>query len=170
VLERRLPALHGAVREDLVSGIDLAPTALALAGIDPPASMQGQDAFAPDFSREYVVAARDRCDYTVDRIRAVVTDRYKYVRNFTPDRPYLQPQYRDGREYMTVLRDLHERGELDEVQSRFVREERPAEELYDLRADPHETANLVGSTEREHREALGELRTILQIIVVSVTY
>jgi len=85
----RVPAIaagpgvpSGEARPDLVSGIDIGPTSLALAGIDVPGHMQGADAFAPAFSREYVVAARDRCDYTVDRIRAVVTDRYKYIRNF----------------------------------------------------------------------------------------
>ena len=152
---------EGAVREDLVSGIDIGATALALAGIDVPRHMQGRDAFAPDFHRDYVIAARDRCDYTIDRIRAVVTQRYKYIRNFMTDRPYLQPQYRDDREYMTVLKELYERGELDEVQARFVREDRPAEELYDLREDPHETRNLVHSPERDHQEALGTLRTAL---------
>ncbi|MFB6173868.1 MAG: sulfatase, partial [Halobacteriales archaeon] len=97
------PGIPSVERDDLVSGIDIGPTSLAAAGIDVPREMQGADAFDPDVHREYVVAARDRCDYTIDRIRAVVTDRYKYIRNFMTDRPYLQPQYRDGREYMTVL-------------------------------------------------------------------
>jgi len=157
---------EGAVREDLVSGIDVGPTVLSLAGIDVPSGMQGEDAFAPGFHREFVVAARDRCDYTIDRIRAVVTDRYKYIRNFMPDRPYLQPQYRDGREYMTVLKELYEAGELDAVQSRFVGDDRPAEELYDLHEDPHETENLVASPERDHQQALGELRTHLHRWIV----
>jgi len=67
---------------------------------------------------------------------------------------------------MTILKDLHERGELDEIQSRFVSEDRPAEELYDLEADPHETTNLVHSNERDHQEALGRLRTILHRWIV----
>ena len=157
---------HGEVRGDLISGIDVGPTSLSLAGIDVPSTMQGRDAFDPAFHRDYVVAARDRCDYTIDRIRAVVTDRYKYIRNFMTDRPYLQPQYRDGREYMVVLKELYESGELDDVQSRFVAEERPAEELYDLHEDPHETNDLVHSTNREHQETLGRLRTILHRWVV----
>ncbi|MEF8885500.1 MAG: sulfatase [Haloarculaceae archaeon] len=151
----------GVERDDLVSGIDVGPTSLALAGIDVPDHVHGGDVFAEDFHREFVVAARDRCDYTRDRIRAVVTDRYKYIRNYMTDRPYLQPQYRDGREYMTVLKRLHEAGALDETQSRFVSDERPAEELYDLRADPHETENLVHSDDREHATALGRLRETL---------
>lgn len=148
-------------RKDLVSGIDISATTLKLAGIEIPDHMQGKNMFDKDFNREYVIAARDRCDYTIDRIRAVVTDRYKYIRNFMTDRPYLQPQYRDGRDYMEVLKRLYKEGELNEVQSKFVSPERPAEELYDLKNDPHETNNLVHSSKREHAMALGELRTIL---------
>ena len=151
----------GKARKDLVSGIDLGSTSLALAGIDIPRHMQGKDMFAKDFHRDYVIAARDRCDYTIDRIRAVVTKRYKYLRNFMTDRPYLQPQYRDGADYMRVLKGLHEKGELNAVQSRFVSDHRPAEELYDLKNDPHETRNLVHSSKRKHAMALGRLRSIL---------
>lgn len=157
---------EGVERDDLVSGIDIGPTSLALAGIEPARHMQGQNMFADDFHREYVVAARDRCDFTIDRIRTIVTDRYKYIRNFMTDRPYLQPQYRDDREYMTVLKELYRTGELDDVQSLFVSDDRPAEELYDLQEDPHETTNLVHSADREHREVLGRLRTTLDRWIV----
>jgi arylsulfatase A-like enzyme len=152
---------QGKVRDDLVSGIDISASSLAQAGIDIPSHMHGRNMFASDFHRDYVIAARDRCDFTIDRIRAVVTERYKYIRNFMTDRPYLQPQYRDGRDYMKVLKRLHREGELNAVQSRFVSDDRPAEELYDLKNDPHETNNLVHSSKREHAKALGKLRSIL---------
>jgi arylsulfatase A-like enzyme len=151
----------GKARQDLVSGIDLGATSLALAGIDVPRHMQGRNMFAEEFHRDYVIAARDRCDYTLDRIRAVVTDRYKYIRNFMTDRPYLQPQYRDGRPSMRVLKRLYKEGKLNAVQSRFVSDERPAEELYDLKKDPHETNNLIDSSKRAHAEALARCRSIL---------
>ena len=157
---------QGKVRNDLVSGIDLGPSSLAMTGIEVPDHMEGRDMFAPDFHRDFVIGARDRCDYTIDRIRAVVTDRYKYIRNFMTDRPYLQPQYRDGRDYMEVLKQLYRDGKLNEVQSRFVSDERPAEELYDLENDPHETNNLIHSWKREHAEALGRCRTILHRWIV----
>jgi arylsulfatase A-like enzyme len=155
------------VRSDLVSGIDIGPTSLALAGIDVPDHVQGGNVFDQDFGREYVVAARDRCDYTIDHIRAVVGERYKYIRNFMPERPYLQPQYRDGWPQIAVLKELHEDGKLNEVQSRFVQQERPAEELYDLEVDPHETENLATSNERAHREALATLREVLHRWMIS---
>lgn len=152
---------EGTARGDLVSGLDISATSLSLAGIDTPGHMHGQDMFAPEYNRDYIISARDRCDFTIDRIRTVVTDRYKYIRNFMPDKPYLQPQYRDGRDYMKVLKDLYNQDELNEIQSRFVSEERPAEELYDLREDPHETRNLIHSPKREHAVALAQLRDIL---------
>jgi hypothetical protein len=77
------------------------------------------------------------------------------------DKPYLQPQYRDGREYMKVLKELYRNGQLNEVQSHFVSDERPAEELYDLKNDPHETNNLIHSMDREHAIVLAELRDTL---------
>ncbi len=154
----------GEVRDDIVSGIDLSATTLALAGVNLPPHMQGRDIFSPDYSRDHFVAARDRCDYTIDRIRAVVTERYKYLRNFMTDRPYLQPQYRDGRPALETYRQLYADGQLNEVQSAFASSYRPAEELYDLEADPHETVNLVHDP--HHAHTLGELRTLLDRWIV----
>ncbi len=149
------------VRTDLVSGLDISAATLVLAGIKIPDHMHGMDMFADHFHREYVVSARDRCDFTIDRIRSVTTNRYKYIRNFMTDKPYLQPQYRDDWESMKLLKQLYRAGKLDEAQARFVSDERPAEELYDLDEDPHEINNLVHSYKREHAMALAELRTIL---------
>ncbi|MEM7231329.1 MAG: sulfatase, partial [Planctomycetota bacterium] len=52
----------GQVRKDLVSGIDLGPSSLAFAGITLPPHMEGKDIFAKGYERDFVVAARDRCD------------------------------------------------------------------------------------------------------------
>ncbi|MCA8990241.1 MAG: sulfatase-like hydrolase/transferase, partial [Planctomycetaceae bacterium] len=81
----------GAVRDDLISGIDISAASLAAGGIDVPASMEGRDFLADNYEpRKYLVAARDRCDYTIEKIRAVVTPKYKYLRNYLTDRPYMQ--------------------------------------------------------------------------------
>ena len=148
-------------RKDLVSGIDISATTLKLAGIDIPDHMHGMNMFAEGFHREYVVATRDRCDYTIDRIRAVVTGRYKYIRNFMTDRPYMQPNYRDDREPLKLMRTMYKEGKLNDVQARFWSDERPAEELYDLWEDPHETNNLIHSFKREHALELARHRDIL---------
>jgi arylsulfatase A-like enzyme len=131
------------VRDDLVTGIDLAATTLAVAGQAVPATMEGRDVFTADYARrEFIVAARDRCDWTIDRIRAVVTPRYKYLRNHLTDRPYLQSNYRDVWPISKAVRAAKEAGLLDATQLAFYGDQRPPEELYDLEADPDEINNL----------------------------
>ncbi|MDP6635016.1 MAG: sulfatase [Phycisphaerae bacterium] len=135
----------GLVIDDLVSSIDISVTSMALAGLDVPKHMEGRSIFAKDYKpRDYVISARDRCDYTIERIRAVVTKKYKYLRNFLTDRPYLQPQYRDNSELMKVWKKLHAEGALTAEAARFAGPDKPAEELYDLEKDPHEVRNLAG--------------------------
>lgn len=134
----------GKVRDDLVLHIDLAASSLALAGIEIPNHLQGADLFARDYTpRKQVFAGRDRCDETVEFMRCVRTKRYKYIRNFMSHLPHLQPnQYKDGKSFTKVIRQLHAAGELNELQSRLIDAPRPKEELYDLVNDPDETNNL----------------------------
>lgn len=148
------------VRDDLVSGIDLAPASLALAGLSIPEAMEGQD-FLADSSktRDYVIAARDRCDYTIEKIRAVVTPRFKYLRNYLTDRPFMQPSYKDPWEVSKRFREMMADREMNETQLIFFGDKKEAEELYDLENDPHEIRNLAGDPEyaeelRRHREIL----------------
>ena len=49
-----------------------------------------------------------------------------------------------------VLRELKKDGRLSSVQMQFMEEKKPAEELYDLRNDPHETRNLAGLPQYEN--------------------
>lgn len=149
------------VRDDLVSSIDISATTLAMAGIDIPGHMHGMNMLDEGFHRDYVIAARDRCDFTIDRIRTVVTGRYKYIRNFMTDKPYMQPNYRSEWGIMKTYMELYENGELNALQARFPSDYRPAEELYDLEADPHETVNLVHSYKREHAMELAKHRDVL---------
>lgn len=158
----RGPALKaGTVRDDLVVHIDMAATSLGLAGIPVPESMEARDLFATDFqAREYIVSARDRCDETVDRIRCIRTDRYKYIRNFYPRRPHLQPcAYKDKKEILVALRRLHREGKLNRDQLLIFAEERAPEELYDLKNDPYELHNLAGDP--AHQDTLARLRRTL---------
>ncbi|MCP5120138.1 MAG: sulfatase, partial [bacterium] len=135
----------GTVRDDLVSMLDFAPEALRLAGIEAPAHMDGAPFLLEGSSgRKSVYASRDRVDDAVDRIRCVRTERFKYIRNFFPEKPYDM-----GESYMlmmhpmlAVLREWHKRGELDAVQAKWMAPRRPVEELYDLEKDPWETTNV----------------------------
>jgi uncharacterized sulfatase len=154
----------GMVVEDLISSLDFAPIFLSLAGIDPPEHLQGHVTFGPrKRTRKYVIAARDRCDGTVDRIRCVRSRRYKYIRNYYPDQPYTQFNAYKKLQYpmLTLMQVLHEQGKLTEAQARFMAATRPKEELYDLKLDPCELRNLAeeGRSRRilqEHRAKLDE--------------
>lgn len=152
----------GSTRIDLVSGIDIAAATVGLAGLPIPESFEGIDLFADDYQpREFVIATRDRCGIAVDRIRAVRTDRYLYLRNFLDDRALYQSNYRDGFATFVDLRKLHDEGRLSDLQASYHQaESRPAEELYDLKSDPHQVRNLAAIS--AHSEALARHRSILE--------
>lgn len=152
---------HGRVRTDLVNGIDIAVTSLALAGIEAPDVMEGRNLFAENLRpRSFVVSARDRLGIAVDRVRAVRTANFRYIRNFNTDRALFQSQYRDNYATFQALRKLYEEGRLSPLQSSyFEASQRPAEELYDLTSDPHQTRNLANDPNsddvlRRHRQFL----------------
>ena len=117
----------------LVSGIDLAASALHLCNVVPLTDIDGQSFFSSAI-RPAIFAARDRCDGTDDRIRCVRTERYKYIRNLQPNRPYMQFNAYKKHQYpvWTLMRVLHERNQLDEVQRPFMATERPTHGLYNL--------------------------------------
>jgi arylsulfatase A-like enzyme len=135
--------IGGRTNTDLISGLDLGTSSLKLAGIEIPEHMEGQNMFS-DEKREYVISTRDRCDFTIDRIRSVRSKEFKYIKNFLTDRPYSQPTYMDvdGIAFVKTMHQLHKDKKLNEVQNRFMTDFRPAEELYNLNNDPFELNNL----------------------------
>lgn len=148
----------GTVNDSLVSAIDLAPTWMTLAGIEVPDYMEGQTLLGSDsHGRDYIFAARDRCDETDDRIRCIRTKRYKYIRNFFPERPYTNFNAYKKLQYpvLTLMEILNDKGELSPEQARFMAPTRPEEELYDLQIDPYELHNL--ADDLKHKEILKEL-------------
>lgn len=148
----------GQRRKDLIEHIDMAAMSLALAGIALPESMQARNVLASDYkTREATYAARDRADETVDHIRSVRTERWKYIRNFLPQRPYLQPNdYKDHKPCLIALRAAEAAGQLDDVQKLLFAQTRPPEELYDLSVDPWEIHNL--AADPAQAGTLSELR------------
>ncbi len=149
----------GSLDERLISNVDLPVAALRAAGIKAPGYIQGRDFLERSNDiRDAIFAMRDRRDETVDRIRCVRTKRYKYIRNFYPDRPYTQFNAYKKHQYpvLTLMQVMYKRGELDPVQARFMGPARPREELYDLEKDPFEINNLADSL--EYSEVLSEMR------------
>tara|TARA_B110000483_G_C18202514_1_gene545871 strand:- start:3855 stop:5372 length:1518 start_codon:yes stop_codon:yes gene_type:complete len=154
----------GKVRDDLIEHIDLAATSLALAGESVPEWMQGDDILAMDYRpKEAVYAARDRCGEMVDMARSVHTGKYKYIRNFFPGRPHLQPtNYKDTKPILIRLRELQVAEKLSVLQEELLfAPQRALEELYDIEADPYETVNLSGDP--QYRDELKSMRERLKI-------
>ncbi len=151
----------GRALDRLVSLLDLGPTTLSVAGIRPPAVMQGRAFMGPHAAspRQWLHAGRDRMDERVDLSRAIGDGRYLYIRNFRPDRrqgEYLAYMFETPT--TQVWKAWHDARRLTPVQDAFWTEKAP-EELYDLSADPDAVRNLAGeatqsATLERMREAL----------------
>ncbi|MCM8531514.1 MAG: sulfatase-like hydrolase/transferase [Lentisphaeraceae bacterium] len=148
------------VRNDLINTLDLTATTLAWAGVELPSWYEGQNLFAKDFKeRTFIGSGKDRLDHTIDRVRTVRTDRYRYVRNFKFDRILLQPQYRDKKPYTQNMHMLYKEGKLSADLKRIYFGERPVEELYDIIKDPAMVHNL--ADDATHSKSLSKLRSLM---------
>lgn len=151
----------GSINDDLMSGLDIGTTTLGLANIEVPSYTEGRDFLAENYTpREFVISVRDRCDFTIDRIRSVRTKEFRYIKNYFPARPYMQPNYRDEWDITQQMRTLVANNQLNDVAAQFWGAERPVEELYDVEKDPHMINNL--ATDPVYVTHLSELRLILE--------
>jgi arylsulfatase A-like enzyme len=153
----------GGASDRLISFVDLAPTMLSLAGIEPPDWMQG-GAFCGKYETsepEFSFGFRGRMDERYDLVRSVRDKQYMYVRNFMPHRPHGQHNaYMFETPTTRVWQRLFDEGKLNAAQSRFWQQPKEAEELYDLSADRDEVTNLADSL--EHRDELERMRKALR--------
>ncbi|MGO9383959.1 MAG: sulfatase [Mycobacterium sp.] len=125
------------VYDELFSGVDFLPTLLGLLGLDVPADVEGvshaRALLAPDPQaepvRDHVYSTKTYHD-SFDPIRAIRTKEYSYIENYAP-RPLLD-----------LPLDIEESPSGLAV-APFIEGPRPDRELYDLRADPTETNNLL---------------------------
>jgi len=152
--------MAGSQVDDLISNIDIPATSLIFAGIPLPREMQGQDIFSNE-KREFVFCTRDRMDETVDRIRSVRSSKFKYIRNYYPERPYTQFNKYKKTMYpvLTLMEVLYKLGELTPEQAIFMKPNRPKEELYNLENDPFEMKNL--TTDPDFSSELARLQFTL---------
>lgn len=129
----------GRVYDELFSGVDLVPTLLGLLGIAVPADVDGvshADGLRGSGSsagppRDYVYTTKTYHD-SFDPIRAIRTKDYSYIENYVP-RPLLD-----------LPLDI-EQSPSGLAVAPYVTTPRPERELYDLRADPEETTNLLAA-------------------------
>ncbi len=139
------PQAMGTETEQLVSFVDFASTTLNLAGVTIPEHMQGQAFLGEEIAepRDYVYGARSRADDMYEVSRAVLNDRYIYIRHYMPYLPYIQPGRISGdqKESYRLLRQYKEAETLSE-ESMEMWQAKPSEELYDLQQDPQELTNL----------------------------
>jgi N-sulfoglucosamine sulfohydrolase len=164
------PLQAGGKTDRLVSFVDFAPTILGLAELPVPDYMQGRAFLGKQTGqpRQYIFGASSRVDEVYEMSRCIRDKRYKYIRNFMPHLPYVQPsEYPDRAEIMQELRRVVREGGLNETQKLFWQPDKPVEELYDTLADPHEISNLADSSDyqrilkrmrRELRKWMTEMR------------
>jgi len=152
-------AIAASVNDQLVSMIDLAPTVLAMAGIEIPAHLQGRVLVGPRAAPapEFVFGARDRMDIEYDMMRSARDERFLYIRNAAPELPYAgHIIYRNQSAIMQEWFRLQAERALTGAAALWMRTSRPAEELYDTAADPHQIRNLAADS--AHRQTLERLR------------
>jgi N-sulfoglucosamine sulfohydrolase len=126
----------GRVSDALVSHVDIFPTICALAGIEPPARLQGRS-LLPVMGREVeegndAIFAELTYHAAYEPMRAIRTERWKYIRRF-------------GDRLRPVLPNVDDSPSKDLLlASGWGDRELPREVLFDLRLDPVEAHDLAG--------------------------
>ncbi|MBA3975101.1 MAG: heparan N-sulfatase [Candidatus Solibacter sp.] len=168
---KNIPA--GRKVDDFINTRDFGPTFLEAAGVKQPATMTGRSFIdilkSPkpgwiDQSRVVMLVGKERHDLGRPGdagypVRAIRTPRFLYVRNYYPDRwPAGNPEtgYRNVDDSPTKSAILS--GFDGHYKLNFGR--RPAEELYDIQADPDCVNNL--ATNRDYALRMRELRTQME--------
>ncbi|MBN2288163.1 MAG: sulfatase [Candidatus Glassbacteria bacterium] len=170
----------GRVVDDFVSFADFAPTFLEAAGIRPLEAMTGRSLMGVfrsdksgtvDPSRDHVLTGKERhtpaqADHMGGTpMRAIRNRDFLYIHNFRPERwPAGDPEISmrgpvlsdiDGSPTKQYIVDHRNDPELKKYYE-LCSAKRPADELYDLRKDPHELTNVAGDP--EYREILAGLK------------
>lgn len=160
--------VKGGTSARLVSFVDLAPTLLSLAGVQPPEHFQGHE-FLGEFQappQPYLFGFRGRMDERYDLVRSVRDERFVYIRHFMPHKIYGQHvDYMFQTPTTQVWKRLFDEGKLNETQSRFWKT-KPVEELYDLQNDPDEVHNL--AVDPEHQAVKDRLAAALKDWILEV--
>ncbi len=153
---------NGISNRRLISSINLGPTVLSIAGVTVPKHMQGKAFLGAGARppRSYVFSARDRFDESYDMIRSVRDNKYRYIRNYYPLKPYvLWVPYRNHMPVMKELIRLYAEDKLEGAQKIWFSDTRPPEELYDCDKDPYQINNL--ADDPEYSDVLRRMSRVL---------
>ena len=154
----------GSVNNNLVSSVDIAPTFMSLAGLEPLTDFDGKDfsTMLSDLEKPIRndIYAEDHFHDFEDYTRAVRTKQFKYIKNFYPDLPNTPSA--------DIIRDLswqsmvseNKKGTLNNAQMRCFEIPRPEEELFDIVSDPFELNNL--ALNADFADILNDMRSRLE--------
>ncbi len=159
----------GSRSDAMVQWIDFLPTLVEAAGGKAPTDIDGRsflpvlrDATAHHRERIFTTHANDN-RMNVYPARAVRDERWKYIRNLHPEFAFTTHiDLVAGRLGQRAFFSTWEAAAKTDPQAAAILKryhERPAEELYDLRNDPHEQSNL--AAESKYAEQLAALRNEL---------
>jgi arylsulfatase A-like enzyme len=161
------PAKPGEWIDQPVSFVDFPATVFSLAGVPIPKHFEGR-AFVGEQAgtlADHVYLFRGRMDERYDTVRAVRDRRYRYIRNYSPHRPW-------GQQYSYPFRVLPSMGswyqayidgKCNEVQARYWRP-KPSEEFYDIESDPYEVNNLIHDS--RYADQIAQMRGVLRRDIV----
>lgn len=161
----------GARTDAMVSWVDILPTLVEVAGGTAPGEIDGRSFIAALDAGGAAFAGRPEIftthnndgNFNVFPGRAVRTGRYKYIRNLNPDWFHTthidqSRETGEGAYFETWREKAQESPAARRIVDAYYR--RPAEELYDLRADPDETRNL--AADPRYASVLSDLRLRLE--------
>ena len=133
--------------QSLISAVDIAPTLIDLAGIDPVDHFQGVSfknllLKSEQKFRNYIFAEHNWHDYQAHE-RMVRNDRYMYIVNSRPQFAQRGPLDAINSTSYKELKEAHLNGTITKKQAEIFMAPRPKEELYDLSLDPYQFNNLL---------------------------
>lgn len=155
---RRPGAVPQGVRHDgLMSVIDLAPTFLALAGIDVPGDMQSHDISGglrdPRAWRRDVAFSERNWHDCDEHIRSIRTARYRLIHNAYIELPFGSPADVTASPSWLALYESKKQDRLTEAQRLLFDSPRPEIEFYDVRQDEWQVDNLAARPEYQEEIA-----------------
>ncbi|WP_161602032.1 sulfatase-like hydrolase/transferase [Aliiglaciecola lipolytica] len=155
------PQDMGSRSDVMVDIVDLAPTILELAGVEPPAHWHGKSLLnsARDITKQTAYLYRGRMDERIDIIRAIRDKKFKYIRNYLPHRKYaLHLEYLWRAASIRSWQAECLAGRCNSAQQQFWHP-KPVEELYNTESDPWEVNNLANKP--EYQNTLNAMRQLL---------